>query len=158
MWPYILLDRLPVLALVVYYTANKLMGRKLLSKRHYKPFKLVSCETSWYRALPQFSPSYSRFRGRLLTYYSPVCRFPIPKGIFSLDLHVWATPPAFTLSQDQTLHTKLLTNFSRDILLLFYIMFYFIAEVIVFYYVKVFIRFPEPMHKINFKEHFYNYL
>ena len=27
-----------------------------------------------------------------------------PEGPFSFDLHVLSTPPAFTLSQDQTLH------------------------------------------------------
>ena len=27
-----------------------------------------------------------------------------PKGTFAFDLHVLATPPAFDLSQDQTLH------------------------------------------------------
>ena len=27
-----------------------------------------------------------------------------PKGAFAFDLHVLATPPAFDLSQDQTLH------------------------------------------------------
>ena len=40
----------------------------------------------------------------LLTCYSPVRRFThTPKGAFSLDLHVLSTPPAFALSQDQTL-------------------------------------------------------
>jgi len=29
-----------------------------------------------------------------------------PKETFSYDLHVWGTPPAFTLSQDQTLKLK----------------------------------------------------
>ena len=29
-----------------------------------------------------------------------------PKGISSLDLHVLGTPPAFVLSQDQTLNLK----------------------------------------------------
>ena len=29
-----------------------------------------------------------------------------PKGTFSLDLHVLGTPPAFVLSQDQTLQFK----------------------------------------------------
>ena len=48
--------------------------------------------------------------GRLPTRYSPVRRFPplsrieIPFRSFSLDLHVLGTPPAFILSQDQTLN------------------------------------------------------
>ena len=43
--------------------------------------------------------------GRLSTRYSPVRRSTqVPKHPFSLDLHVLGTPPAFILSQDQTLH------------------------------------------------------
>jgi hypothetical protein len=33
---------------------------------------------------------------------------PAPKGWFSLDLHVLSAPPAFVLSQDQTLREDLL--------------------------------------------------
>src|SRR6185436_10874065 len=33
-----------------------------------------------------------------------------PKEAFPLDLHVLSTPPAFVLSQDQTLHRKLNLN------------------------------------------------
>jgi hypothetical protein len=41
-------------------------------------------------------------------YYSPVRHFTrFPKETFSFDLHVLGTPPAFTLSQDQTLQLKL---------------------------------------------------
>ena len=36
------------------------------------------------------------------TRYSPVCHCPLPKS-FSFDLHVLGLPPAFVLSQDQTL-------------------------------------------------------
>ena len=31
---------------------------------------------------------------------------PFPKELHSLDLHVLGTPPAFVLSQDQTLHDR----------------------------------------------------
>ena len=38
-------------------------------------------------------------------HYSPFRRANCsPKGTFALDLHGLATPPAFVLSQDQTLH------------------------------------------------------
>ena len=37
---------------------------------------------------------------------------PAPKGWFSLDLHVLSTPPAFVLSQDQTLRERLAWIFS----------------------------------------------
>ncbi len=36
---------------------------------------------------------------------SPVCHFTTPKSL-SFDLHVLGAPPAFVLSQDQTLKSK----------------------------------------------------
>ena len=46
-------------------------------------------------------------KGRLPTCYSPVRRCTShPKVTFSHDLHVLSTPPAFVLSQDQTLQFK----------------------------------------------------
>ncbi len=57
-----------------------------------------------YPVLAQVSLGYSGPKGRLSTCSSPVCRFTYhPKVEFSLDLHVLGTPPAFVLSQDQTL-------------------------------------------------------
>ena len=54
--------------------------------------------------LASVSRGYPRAQGRLLTCYSPVRRSTIhPKADASLDLHVLSTPPAFVLSQDQTL-------------------------------------------------------
>ena len=48
---------------------------------------------------------YPRAQGTLLMCYSPFRRANCsPKGTFALDLHGLATPPAFVLSQDQTLH------------------------------------------------------
>ena len=41
--------------------------------------------------------------GRLLTRYSPVRHSPNPEGLSSFDLHVLSMPPAFILSQNQTL-------------------------------------------------------
>ncbi len=43
-------------------------------------------------------------------YYSPVRHFTTPKSL-SFDLHVLGAPPAFVLSQDQTL--KNYTSFTR---------------------------------------------
>jgi hypothetical protein len=55
--------------------------------------------------LAPVSRSYPSPQGRLPTCYSPVRRSTgIPKDPFALDLHVLGTPPAFVLSQDQTLH------------------------------------------------------
>ncbi len=58
-----------------------------------------------YAVLARVSPGYPPLLGKLLTCYAPVRRFThLPKEVFSLDLHVLGTPPAFVLSQDQTLH------------------------------------------------------
>ena len=63
-----------------------------------------------YQVLIQVSLGYPCVRGRLPTRYSPVRRYPAKTSsepsvfTFSLDLHVLGTPPAFILSQDQTLN------------------------------------------------------
>ena len=69
------------------------------------PFDPWSCLLWSYSVLARVSPGYSHPRGRSPTSYSPVRRCTQePKFPFSLDLHVLSTPPAFALSQDQTLH------------------------------------------------------
>ena len=45
--------------------------------------------------------------GRLLTRYSPVRHLVLTEINTPFDLHVLSTPPAFVLSQDQTLQKKL---------------------------------------------------
>src|SRR5699024_12362443 len=56
--------------------------------------------------------SYPKLVGRLPTCYSPIRRSihrRPPEGfslLHALDLHVLGTPPAFVLSQDQTLHNR----------------------------------------------------
>src|SRR3954465_10978450 len=57
--------------------------------------------------LATLSGSYPEVKGRSLTCYSPVRRSSTPEGAFPLDLHVLSTPPAFVLSQDQTLRESL---------------------------------------------------
>src|SRR5205814_8862517 len=60
-----------------------------------------------YPVLAAVSRCYPSLRGRLLTCYSPVrhCTFTsVATGWAPFDLHVLSTPPAFVLSQDQTLH------------------------------------------------------
>ena len=63
-----------------------------------------------YEVLIIVSNGYPSAKGRLPTRYSPVRRFPLITSTeasvmsFSLDLHVLGTPPAFILSQDQTLN------------------------------------------------------
>jgi hypothetical protein len=53
--------------------------------------------------LAAVSRSYPPLRGRLPTCYSPVRHFQVHKCTLTFDLHVLSTPPAFILSQDQTL-------------------------------------------------------
>ena len=52
-----------------------------------------------YRELSQISLGYARVGSRLPKYYSPVCQ----ASEDAFDLHVLGAPPAFILSQDQTL-------------------------------------------------------
>ena len=58
-------------------------------------------------------------KGRFLTRYSPVRHCPLllldesSFRRFSFDLHVLSTPPAFVLSQDQTLYKSYLNGHSR---------------------------------------------
>ena len=63
---------------------------------------------SGYWVLIQVSLGYSHLRDRFLTCYAPVRHFPIGTEVpGSFDLHVLSTPPAFVLSQDQTLRQDL---------------------------------------------------
>ena len=108
MWLIILSDQLPVVGLVGRYPANYLMGRGLIRRR--KVSEEVLCFSratlvAWsYLALAQVSLGYSSPGGRLPTCYSPVRRSTNdPKTVLARDLHVLGTPPAFVLSQDQTL-------------------------------------------------------
>ncbi len=62
-----------------------------------------------YAVLEHLSMSYPPVKDRFITRYSPVRRSNIPlpdesfRDMSPLDLHVLGTPPAFVLSQDQTL-------------------------------------------------------
>ena len=104
-WPVTLSGRLPVKALVGHYPTNKLIGREHIPHRKNFPPHTMRCKVA-YPVLATLSGSYPKVKGRLLTCYSPVRRSSTPEGAFPLDLHVLSTPPAFVLSQDQTLHRK----------------------------------------------------
>src|SRR3569623_1596067 len=65
-------------------------------------------------AIPRFPPKgvcgispaiagLSPTNGQIPTYYSPVRHSSAPEGLLPFDLHVLGMPPAFNLSQDQTL-------------------------------------------------------
>ena len=59
-----------------------------------------------YAVLDPVSQAYPKVQGRSPTCYSPVRHSSTPERAFPFDLHVLSTPPAFVLSQDQTLQTK----------------------------------------------------
>lgn len=77
-------------------------------RAHLVPKKLSTAHTKVrsYPVLDPVSQAYPRVRGRSPTCYSPVRHSSTPEGAFPFDLHVLSTPPAFVLSQDQTLHKK----------------------------------------------------
>ncbi len=95
--------QLPVIALVSRYLTNELIGRETILDRR------SVCSTDHairggHPVLATVSRGYPGVQGRFLTCYSPVRRFPPPRRVVSsLDLHVLGAPPAFVLSQDQTL-------------------------------------------------------
>lgn len=77
---------------------------------HPTPKKLSNHHTKdgSYPVLDPVSQAYPEVQGRSPTCYSPVRHSSTPSklGAFPFDLHVLSTPPAFVLSQDQTLHKK----------------------------------------------------
>ena len=71
-------------------------------------FKSKPCGFDCYTVLAPVSKCYPLLMGRLPTCYSPVRHSSFSGGASSggkeaFDLHVLGTPPAFVLSQDQTL-------------------------------------------------------
>ena len=107
-WLIVLSDQLSIVALVSRYLTNKLMLRGPIPDRRPKlPLVQPTWQVARYSVLAALSSSYPKVWGRLPTCYSPVRRSSTPEGAFPLDLHVLSTPPAFVLSQDQTLQTDL---------------------------------------------------
>ena len=110
MWPSDLSVRLPIVALVGFYPANWLIGRGpiLYLIAH---FPIKSCDltdlcglTSRFQLL---SPCIGQVAHALLTRPPLSLYFCCPKTPSAqtpFDLHVLSTPPAFILSQDQTLN------------------------------------------------------
>ncbi len=74
-WPCVLSDRLPIVALVGRYPANKLIGRGPLLKRI---APLIPPKAGCYAVLAQVSPGYPPLEGRSPTCYSPVRHFTRP--------------------------------------------------------------------------------
>ena len=106
MWPISLSARLPIADLVGRYPANYLMGRERLLYR-IPPLTPSPCEVVVLCGISTdfsvLSPCIGQLVHALLT--RPPLEYP-PKRISPFDLHVLSTPPAFVLSQDQTLILK----------------------------------------------------
>src|SRR5690606_17302502 len=104
-WPITLSGRLPVVALVGHYPTNKLIGRGPIPDRKSFPPHTMRCRVlSGIRpSFPGLSQSPGQITHVLLT-RSPL-EYPA-SWAFPFDLHVLSTPPAFVLSQDQTLQQK----------------------------------------------------
>ena len=105
MWPIALSGRLPVAGTVGLYPAVYLMGRDPIPSR--LALAADPCGSAASSGISLGFPRLSRWRGQvghvLLT------RSPLhtrPKASSPFDLHVLGTPPAFILSQDQTLRSK----------------------------------------------------
>ena len=116
-WLIVLSDQLSIVALVGRYPTNKLMLRGPIPKRRPKlPLEQPTWQVAPHPVLASLSKRYPGLWGRLPTCYSPVRRSSTPEGAFPLDLHVLSTPPAFVLSQDQTLRNNLVlaTRRPRD--------------------------------------------
>jgi len=109
MWRAVLSDPLRVVALVSRYLTNKLIRRDLPSEHKLVNRGLLLLQnhaiSQQYAVLAQVSSGCPPLGARLVTCYSPV-RHSVQGASTptSFDLHVLSTPPAFVLSQDQTLH------------------------------------------------------
>src|SRR5579862_2517146 len=86
-----------IVALVSYYLTNKLIIRRPLPNRRSFDPKIICGIRHRFRCL-------SLSLGYVPTRYSAVRRS--SPEVLPLDLHVLSTPPAFILSQDQTLHKE----------------------------------------------------
>ena len=103
MWPINLSVRLPIVDLVGRYPANYLIGREPIYHR-IAPLMYLRCRKYMLCGISSrfqlLSPCDRQVAHALLT-RPPLSTFPKERTPF--DLHVLGTPPAFVLSQDQTL-------------------------------------------------------
>ena len=108
-WPFILSDRLLIVDLVSRYLTNYLIRRGPIPQR-ITPLITASCEATILCGISTnflvLSPSEGQVAHALLTRPPLSCI-----ATTSFDLHVLGTPPAFVLSQDQTLQFNILSFF-----------------------------------------------
>ena len=106
MWGTFLSEPLRIAALVVRYTANQLILRMPIPYRP-KPLASSRCRKHATWGINPGFPGLSPCKGQVA--YALRTRAPLsPKGPY--DLHVLGLPLAFILSQDQTLHCKVVFN------------------------------------------------
>ena len=105
MWPITLSGRLPIVDLVGRYLTNYLMGRESTSDR-ITPLTSEGCPSVVLCGISTpfgaLSPCLRQVPHALLT-RPPLDCIQASSPATSFDLHVLSTPPAFVLSQDQTL-------------------------------------------------------
>ena len=105
MWPFNLSVRLPIVALVGRYLTNWLIGRESIFQR-IAPLIPEPCGSEMSCGISvrfqTLSPSERQVPHALLT-RPPLEQPEASFRLFPFDLHVLGTPPAFVLSQDQTL-------------------------------------------------------
>ena len=107
-WPTTLSGRLPVDALVGRHPTNKLIGREPIPRRK-TSFPAQPCDQTGTSGIRPRFQSLSRSRGAgcpRITHPFATNPHHHKDSASSFDLHVLSTPPAFVLSQDQTLHKK----------------------------------------------------
>ena len=97
--------------MVGHHPTNKLIGREPIPHQKHPKAHLSQTRHATdpeYPVLATLSCGYPEEGGRLLTCYSPVRHSSRTSKLVPspFDLHVLSTPPAFVLSQDQTLQTK----------------------------------------------------
>ena len=102
MWPISLSTRLPIAGTVGHYPTVYLMGRNPIPYR--KTFPKFSCGNKGVFGISSDFSELSQSKGQVG--YVLLTRSPLyshPKVLYPFDLHVLSMPPAFILSQDQTL-------------------------------------------------------
>ena len=109
-WLIILSDQLSIVALVGLYPTNQLIEHRSIQTREARRSPAFSRRT--YAVLVPVSRGYPPRHGQVPMHYSPVRHSPPESKLSALpfDLHVLGMPPAFNLSQDQTLHLKFSTR------------------------------------------------
>ena len=110
MWPFNLAVRLPIVDLVSRYLTNYLIGREPIFKR-IAPLTSVPCDTVVLCGITTRFQVLSPSRRQVdhVLFPRPPLRIQVicPKASVPhspFDLHVLGAPPAFVLSQDQTLN------------------------------------------------------